>query len=127
MDCFTIAPDIATLLPTIRVVIVAAYNLTNTGNIAEVTKFAEVSLQQNPRVQQPQQQTKPSLHRKQLPKPSPPSSHTPTHNPTPALPSTAARSNNNATYLLRNFRNRTNPSIGAYSKPARPSALSTPS
>lgn len=45
MDRFTIAPDIATLLPTMRVVIVVAYNLTNTGTNAVLTKFAEVSLQ----------------------------------------------------------------------------------
>lgn len=52
MDCFTIAPDTATLLPTMRVVIVAAYNLTNVGTNAEVTKFAEASLQLSPQPQQ---------------------------------------------------------------------------
>jgi len=43
MDRFTIAPEIATLLPTMRVVIVTAYNLDNTEPNAAVTKFAEVS------------------------------------------------------------------------------------
>ena len=52
MDRFTIAPEITTLLPKMRVVIVAAYNLNNTGTNAEVIKFAEVSPQLNSPVQQ---------------------------------------------------------------------------
>lgn len=42
MDRFSVAKDIAELLPNMQVVIVAAYNLTNTGTSAQVTHFAEV-------------------------------------------------------------------------------------
>ena len=42
MDRFSIAQDVANLLPNMQVVIVAAYNLNNNGTNAQVAKFAEV-------------------------------------------------------------------------------------
>jgi hypothetical protein len=43
MDRFILAPKVATSLPNLQVVVVAAYNLTNTGVNDEVTNFAEVA------------------------------------------------------------------------------------
>ena len=42
MERFTIAQDVARLLPNMQIVIVAAYNLPNKDTNAQVAKFAEV-------------------------------------------------------------------------------------
>ena len=42
MDQFSIAQDVAKLLPNMQVVVVTAYNLDNTGTNAQVAEFAEV-------------------------------------------------------------------------------------
>ena len=42
MERFTIAQDVAHLLPNMQIVIVAAYNLPNKDTNAQVAKFAEV-------------------------------------------------------------------------------------
>ena len=42
MDRFSLAQDVANLIPNMQIVIVAAYNLNNTGTNAQVAKFAEV-------------------------------------------------------------------------------------
>lgn len=43
MDRFIIAPEVAKKLPSMQVVVVAAYNLTNASSNDRVSKYAEVT------------------------------------------------------------------------------------